>query len=271
MLVGATPYPETTWHEIEAVRREGPPPPLEVPGLPSRVARVYELCLATDPADRPTADQVATELMAALARNRVVPTRRKARHRTRRVVTVLVVLGVLAAVLYVSLRYGGPNPGDPDVATGRGSSPDVAAITTPTVAQPSSAPPSTTPSPTPVTPSSPPSLSVSPTPPRQPSPTSAATAPRSVNEAAAQVFDLVDAGVAAGSMRSDIAIDFKNQVNNVTFHREEFATRIPELRQRIQERVRERAMTAALANQIDAAVVELGAAIQRDLAAAGSG
>ncbi|GAA0367192.1 hypothetical protein GCM10009530_16330 [Microbispora corallina] len=63
MLTGAPPYPETTWEAIEAARREGPPPsPQGVPGLPQEVADVCRRCLATDPADRPSARAVAAAL-----------------------------------------------------------------------------------------------------------------------------------------------------------------------------------------------------------------
>ncbi|HLL66868.1 MAG TPA: serine/threonine-protein kinase [Micromonosporaceae bacterium] len=264
MLTGATPYPETTWHEIEAVRREGPPPPLEVPGLPARVASVYELCLSRNPPDRPTAGQVSTELAAALARSASAPARRKSRHRGRRLVAVAAVLSLLAAMLYVSLRYGGPTLRDGGTGVvAATATPNVAVAAPPTIGA-SGAPPSPTSPPTaPATRSATPSA----TPARSPSVSVSPAAPQTVNEAAAQVLALVDRGVANGDMRVDIAVDFKNQVNNLAAHRQEYADRIAGLRQRLRDRVREGALNPTVADQIDAEVVELGAVLERDVAA----
>ncbi|MEU7691775.1 protein kinase [Microbispora hainanensis] len=63
MLTGTLPYPEKTWEDIEAARREGPPPtPEGVPGLPQEVADLCRRCLCPDPVDRPTARAVAAAL-----------------------------------------------------------------------------------------------------------------------------------------------------------------------------------------------------------------
>ncbi|QOC90518.1 protein kinase domain-containing protein [Micromonospora craniellae] len=63
MLTGRVPYPADTWDELSLVMAEGAPPTLDgVPGLPPTVARVCLRCLSRDPADRPTARQVASVL-----------------------------------------------------------------------------------------------------------------------------------------------------------------------------------------------------------------
>ncbi|QYC45666.1 Serine/threonine-protein kinase PknK [Nonomuraea coxensis DSM 45129] len=64
MLTGRTPYPETTWEEIEAARRTAPPP--RVPGVPHAVASLCQRCLAHRPEERPTAAEIVAGLNSAL-------------------------------------------------------------------------------------------------------------------------------------------------------------------------------------------------------------
>ncbi|TMR98729.1 serine/threonine-protein kinase [Nonomuraea basaltis] len=64
MLTGRTPYPETTWEEIEAACRTSPPP--RVPGVPHAVASLCQSCLAHRPEERPTAADIVAELTSAL-------------------------------------------------------------------------------------------------------------------------------------------------------------------------------------------------------------
>ncbi|WP_307868634.1 protein kinase [Micromonospora sp. C95] len=62
-LTGRVPYPADTWDELTVALAERPPPSLTgVPGLPATVAEICLRCLSRDPADRPTARQVATVL-----------------------------------------------------------------------------------------------------------------------------------------------------------------------------------------------------------------
>ncbi len=62
-LTGRVPYPADTWEELSVALAEAAPPTLAgVPGLPPTVAEVCLRCLSRDPADRPTARQVATVL-----------------------------------------------------------------------------------------------------------------------------------------------------------------------------------------------------------------
>ncbi|MEH1017684.1 protein kinase [Micromonospora sp. CPCC 206060] len=65
-LTGRLPLPGETWADAIAVQRAGTPvPPLDVPGLPARTAALVTACLATDPARRPTADDLARRLTEA--------------------------------------------------------------------------------------------------------------------------------------------------------------------------------------------------------------
>ncbi|MEV6694223.1 protein kinase [Micromonospora sp. NPDC051196] len=62
-LTGRVPYPAETWEELSLALADSSPPSLsEVPGLPPAVAQICLRCLSRDPADRPTARQVATVL-----------------------------------------------------------------------------------------------------------------------------------------------------------------------------------------------------------------
>ncbi|WP_344481301.1 serine/threonine-protein kinase [Nonomuraea monospora] len=64
MLTGRTPYPGTTWEEIEAAHRTEPPP--RVPGVPYALASLCQRCLAHEPEDRPTAAQIVSGLTSTL-------------------------------------------------------------------------------------------------------------------------------------------------------------------------------------------------------------
>ncbi|GGM80791.1 hypothetical protein GCM10010106_29330 [Thermopolyspora flexuosa] len=70
MFTGELPYPERTWEALEVVRRIGPPPTPEVPGLPPELARLCRSCLSQNPEERPSAQQAAEILARAAARRR---------------------------------------------------------------------------------------------------------------------------------------------------------------------------------------------------------
>ncbi|MEV4202086.1 serine/threonine-protein kinase, partial [Micromonospora globbae] len=64
-LTGRAPLPVQTWEDaLEVHRRRTPVPPLRIPGLPADIADLVLACLATDPARRPRAAQLATRLSA---------------------------------------------------------------------------------------------------------------------------------------------------------------------------------------------------------------
>ncbi|MEV5414090.1 serine/threonine-protein kinase [Thermopolyspora sp. NPDC052614] len=70
MLTGELPYPERTWEAIEVVRRIGPPPLPDVPGLPPEAALLCQSCLSQSPQRRPTAQQAAEILARATVKRR---------------------------------------------------------------------------------------------------------------------------------------------------------------------------------------------------------
>jgi serine/threonine-protein kinase len=60
MLTGRPPRSMRDWPEAAAAHREGfAVPPIQVPGLPRRLAELVARCLSVDPARRPTATEVA--------------------------------------------------------------------------------------------------------------------------------------------------------------------------------------------------------------------
>ncbi|WLS47862.1 serine/threonine-protein kinase [Micromonospora profundi] len=66
-LTGRVPYPADTWEQLSDALASGPPPTFaELPELPEPVARICLRSLSLDPADRPTARQVATVLRGHL-------------------------------------------------------------------------------------------------------------------------------------------------------------------------------------------------------------
>jgi serine/threonine-protein kinase len=65
-LTGHPPVPASTWQDAaDAHRARVPVATLDVPGLPRRVARLCLASLGPDPAERPTAAELATGLAAA--------------------------------------------------------------------------------------------------------------------------------------------------------------------------------------------------------------
>ncbi|WP_432826693.1 serine/threonine-protein kinase [Dactylosporangium sp. CA-092794] len=66
-LTGSRPLAVATWQEAVRAHRDGAPvPPLDVPGLPRQVRRLYLDCLSPDPAGRPTAEALSWSLGAAV-------------------------------------------------------------------------------------------------------------------------------------------------------------------------------------------------------------
>ena len=62
-LTGRPPYPETDLAFLHHAHLHAAPPPLEVPELPAEVDELYARCLAKDPDQRPTADDVLEVLV----------------------------------------------------------------------------------------------------------------------------------------------------------------------------------------------------------------
>jgi eukaryotic-like serine/threonine-protein kinase len=65
-LTNHLPWPTESVMQLLGAHRRLPPLPLDAPGVPASVRRICEQCMAKDPADRPSAAEVATVLSAAV-------------------------------------------------------------------------------------------------------------------------------------------------------------------------------------------------------------
>lgn len=73
-LTGRPPYPDTDLTWLNHAHLHAAPPPMEVPDLPERINELSQQCLAKNPAQRPTADDVLN-LLAPYRRPRAAPER----------------------------------------------------------------------------------------------------------------------------------------------------------------------------------------------------
>lgn len=262
-LTGRVPYPADTWEQLSAALADGPPPTLaDLPDLPPPVARICLRSLARNPADRPTARQVAAVLRDQLlppdppVTTIRVPTQPlppqpaavpaaaggtaagSVWSRRRLVLLLVLAVGVtLAGVAF--LPEDEPKPRT----------------------QPSVAPATTPPSDRPVPASSQPSASPPSTKPSTGSPTSN---PGTLVEAANRVDGLISAGLGAGEIRDDVGLDLRNELRNLTAAvssgRDELAPPVARLREKVAVRLGEGGISPAYASRLDAAIVELGGA-----------
>ncbi|MFF0151489.1 serine/threonine-protein kinase [Micromonospora sp. NPDC005203] len=290
-LTGRVPYPAETWEQLSAALANGPAPTLaELPDLPPAVARICLRSLARNPADRPTARQVATTLRdqlvpadpppttvpvptqplapqpvtVAAAHGETAPggtaavgtaaasgtavvgtdageTDAGSRWSRRRLALLLVpvVLVVAAVLIGVALR--------PDQQPTRQAQPSAGPVTTPTTAAPTAAPTGPTTAP-----------------PAGPRATSPRSDPGTLVEAANRVDELITAGLSAGEIRSDVGLDLRNELRNLTAAvgsgRDELAPPVARLRNKVAVRLGEGGISPAYAEQLDVAVAELGMA-----------
>ncbi|WP_433551378.1 protein kinase domain-containing protein [Micromonospora zamorensis] len=263
-LTGRVPYPADTWEQLSAALSDGPPPTLaDLPDLPPPVARICLRSLARNPADRPTARQVAAVLRDQLlppdppATTIRVPTQPlppqpaavpaeaggtaagSGWSRRRLVLLLVLAVGVTLAGVALLLPEDEPTPRT----------------------QPSVAPATTPPSDQPVPASSQPSASPPSTKPSTGSPTSN---PGTLVEAANRVDGLISAGLGAGEIRDDVGLDLRNELRNLTAAvssgRDELAPPVARLREKVAVRLGEGGISPAYASRLDAAIVELGGA-----------
>ncbi|MFI6238569.1 serine/threonine-protein kinase [Micromonospora sp. NPDC050795] len=287
-LTGRVPYPADTWEQLSAALATGPPPTLaDLPDLPAPVAEICLRSLARNPADRPTARQVATAL-----RDHSLPAEPPTA--TIRVPTqplppqspaVATASVPAAARLDEAASDGGASSSAGEPPTGSGWSRrrlvllllvlavgvTVAGVALLPEQQPTrraqpSAGPVTTPSTDPPTPQpSTPITSAPPTPTPSTRPTTGAPTsnPGTLTEVASRVDGLIGTGLSAGEIRDDVALDLRNELRNLTVAvssgREELAPPVARLRAKVAVRVGEGGITPAYASRLDAAIAELGA------------
>ncbi|MFG2039262.1 protein kinase [Dactylosporangium sp. NPDC048998] len=246
MLTGAPPYPATTWEQLERALASERRPALTVPGLPARVASACLRCLSTDPVHRPTAAEVASILGAGPGASAVLT-----RRRALLAVPVVVALATVLTVLLLRHDPPGHQAGDPGVP---GPSVSIfVSVMPPPTDQPSGSAPAATPHPPSSRPGSgAPSAAGSPT---------AVASPLTPEAAGKAVLDIVERRAQSGEIRDDVALDIRNQVNNLlydTIDTTEAARRIDVLRHNLSDRKREHAVTDAAYQELDAAVVTFG-------------
>ncbi|MFI7573582.1 protein kinase [Micromonospora sp. NPDC049497] len=271
-LTGRVSYPADTWEQLSAALADGGPPTrVEVPGLPPEVADVCLRCLSRNPAERPTARQVAAALAptpTAVAGDGTPagigstagtgstvadvtpagapgpPTHRRFRP-PRPVLVVPVVLVVGAALLAPVVWRDEPRPGDALPPTG----PATGASASPSVS--TDAPPPGTPEPA--------ATSVQP-----PVPPSAPSTGDTLVAAANRLDALIGAGLDDGGIRSDVGLDLRNELRNLTeaarAARGDVAQRVARLREKVAVRLGEGAISEAYARRLDDAVADLGEA-----------
>ncbi|RZT80841.1 serine/threonine-protein kinase [Micromonospora violae] len=277
-LTGRVPYPADTWEQLSAALATGPPPTLaDLPDLPPAVAQTCLRSLARNPADRPTARQVATALRdhslpaePSTATVRVPtpplppqspavateapaapdggtsfavsePTSESGWSRRRLALALGLVLAVGLTLAGVALL--------PDQQPTHRAQPSAGPVETPSTDPPTPEPsapsaPTATPSTTPTT----------------GAPTSN---PGTLTEAANRVDGLISAGLSAGEIRDDVALDLRNELRNLTVAvgsgREDLAPPVARLREKVTVRLGEGGISPAYASRLDAAITELGA------------
>ncbi|KAB1933009.1 protein kinase [Micromonospora sp. ALFpr18c] len=266
-LTGRVPYPADTWEQLSAALAGGPPPTLaDLPELPPAVARICLRSLSRDPTDRPTARQVATalrdQLLPAEPSTTAVPVStlalppepvtepttadapsEVAAGRSRRRVALLLVPAVLAvgvALAGVALL--------PDERPAPRTQPSTGPVAPPSFDPPvTEAPRLPTPSPS-----------------ARSSAGSPSSDPGTLVEAANRVDRLIGDGLNAGEIRSDVGLDLRNELRNLTAAvgsgRDELAPPVARLREKVAVRLGEGGISPAYAQRLDAAIAELGAA-----------
>ncbi|MEU8009459.1 serine/threonine-protein kinase [Micromonospora parva] len=269
-LTGQAPLPVQSWEDALEVHRRGTPvPPLRVPGLPADIAELTVACLASNPADRPSAAQLArrfgagqpveppTEMLrirpaahpptlidrSVLARPVPAPAA-PARRRQRRPLAALVaaVLAVLVGAGALFAQNPFDNPGAPDPA-------EIAEA--PSTSAPAPAP--TTTSPTPAAPSTPPpSATTAP-------PTGGQQIPVSFREVTSEFAAVLATAVARGDVDPRTAEDLRDDLADLNRRStRDRAKRVDDLRDRIAELVRRDRLPAQTGAKLDALLTRAG-------------
>ncbi|MEH0931305.1 serine/threonine-protein kinase [Micromonospora sp. CPCC 205558] len=260
-LTGQAPLPVQSWEDALEVHRRGTPVrPLRMPGLPADIADLTVACLATNPADRPSAAHLArrfgagqpveppTELLrirpaahpptlidrSVVARPAPVAAA-PARRRSRRALPVLV-----AAVLAVLIGVGALLAEGP---FGNQGTPDPAEIAD---APSTSAPAPTTHSPTPAAPPSP-SSAASTAP-----PTVGQQIPVSLREVTSEFAAVLATAVARGDVDRKTAEDLRDELADLNRRTRDRAKRVADLRDHIAELVRRDRLPAQTGAKLDA-------------------
>ncbi|MFB9246891.1 serine/threonine-protein kinase [Sphaerisporangium melleum] len=282
MLTGSHPYPETTWEALEAADRSGPPPVPRVPGLPREVAELCASCLAPDPADRPTAQHVAETLTAALHASLTAGRETATWVRRVRMASIAAVTLATWTAALLWIRPGVPPPVATAVVTyfpepvqvtpATGSRPsgeaDGVAETVPEAGTSVDAVSRNTPAPLvghTLTIESPPESP--PEPLRTPRAERGGGGSRSTAPTLTQAYGRFDAtlkaGESVGSIRSDVALDLRQVVDNLLRSLEDPVKGLAAIHRKLDDREREGGLTPGARDELEQGLALIGAALRK--------
>ncbi|MGX6600744.1 serine/threonine-protein kinase [Micromonosporaceae bacterium Da 78-11] len=248
MVTGQPPYPVETWEELAAARTTGPG--VLPDDLPAAFREVVDRCLQEEPRRRPGTDEVQQRL-AALAPPTEPPVPHRAFATGRAPAATLAMAApprrpiplVLAAVALL-VAAGGAVAAltwpDHDIEAGKPPAPTTS----------SSRPPRTEATSTPATA------------PTSAGPTTSA-APRKAarltfDDAVVRLRSAVDAGASGGQIRSDVATDLRNLVQNLNNADSAQVTgQVDQMRRKIRQRVGEGSLTPARAAVLQSRLTDL--------------
>lgn len=246
MLTGRPPFRVRGWDDVAA--DHGPVVPPHVPELPRSVVAVVTSALSREPAARPTAAEVTRVLRAALARTprRLLP--------MAAVAAGVAVLGVLAWTLPTR-----ESPSDPGQAVGTPPASTPGFGTQPASAAPSAAPTTAAASPSAARPA--PGASA----PAGPSAGPSAAPVRTVKQAQDAALKTVDDAARDGKVRTDVATDLRNTVNNMVQARPKgalLAAQAQAAHEKIDQRVGEGSLAWEVGEQLHADIAALARALE---------
>lgn len=213
MMTGRVPFRVASWEEVAA--EHGPVPLPRSPGAPRRLSTLVRCMLDSDPAERPTASEVVEALES--------PLRSRA----------LAAAGAGAAVVVAAVAMWWPASSSPQPQT---QGPQV--ITVVPSESPSAEQPPSSPVPIPVL---------------IPERTGAAPVPVSVDRTKQALLQMLDQAEADGSVRPDVALDFRQVIHNLRKPAE-----WENVKAKIAAREKEGALNSALAGKMLAEVDAIG-------------
>ena len=237
LATGEPPFPAADWDEVAAAHQAGPPPPPDA--LPAHFAELCVRCLSMDPERRPTAGQAADILSSRRATLRAQLPRSHALRRTREapaprhqrllqlIAATVVISGAATTIALLPFAASGPR------------TTVVAPIPLPTPVLTNAPAPAPLPSPSLI-------LSEGPTTPPPADP--------------AERFEaVVQAGVARGEIRPDVATDLRNLLGGLeqsvaNVQQGEVTSRTATLRRTIDERAGKGEISQGVARDLRAAL-----------------
>lgn len=246
MLTGHRPSPVTTWDELErAHKHRAVPPHLSVRGLPPEIAALCRNCLSPDPSERPTAATVHAGLRQAMKPqlSRRIPAS----------VAAVLSIGALLAGVLVTVHLSGtgdgggsPTPADRQLPRADANAPLLPVPQATVLADDGAADADTA---EPADPQGPDSSDGQ---------DDSAAEPRHGSDGTSAVdhFRLVlDEGRRSGSIRPDVALDLAQLADEFGHSRADDPRRhVAELRNKIDARLREGALTENAHTRLDTAL-----------------